>query len=1769
MLATVFSAQSQAANLPGLTVIGVAPDGTETPLNDYRWLVELDKTYHVQTSPNGTADPLTFDPNWDQLTDGIPGGETLSVSFHQSYMPVLAKGCVNMPAAAACNEIPFADPDPAAVNNYYVSVVARNGYAIGGTSFKDGDTNITVFVNQHPIPTAQITVWVFDDSSTINNFPDVPQEDAALNGKLDMGGFTIILEDAGGHYGDSAGIQSTDVFGNPLGTTYDPVTGNVNGFAPLITGPDGRITIKNLAPGKYGIQAVPPGGQGWQQITTIEGTKVIDAWVKPNEPPYFAEFGPAFPHVFMGFVKPFNNIPAAPSTTTITGTVVNQHVSRPPDTAFYNGSCFGHTTPWIALNDSTGAIGTGIYAGSADANCNFSIPNVPDGTYQLVVWDSNLDLIINFSTVIIENGACNAQVDCNLGEVPVLQWFNRQEVRVFDDINNNGIWDTDETASALEQAFINRWRDGTVYQANVSDGAGAFAFDQVFPFFNWLIAEIDFARFQATGVTVVVDDGGGPVVSVAGPAPNDDNDISFGLAIVPQNQTNPADPECNIGTAGVPGDPTTDICNEGSDYRVEHGPSLLQAWQGFAGQTNAFLWGKRHYQDINLCDDGVTSCISNADCAGTPLGICSLVDNGGISGIVFYDVTRAENNPELAGAEVWEPGIPGVTVNLYESLGVDPATGVATRGALLNTTTTDSWDDAIPTGCKWGNNGTGPFNWSPDGTTFYETDCFDGLRVWNQARPGVFDGGYAFNSICVGGIANCPTVDSANWVSPMPVADYIVEVVAPPGYEILKPEDKNVDFGDEFVPAPALLPPACVGELHTVPDFLTLFPDQAIPAPFATTQRPLCDRKLVPLSTGANAAADFFLFTEVPIAAHGVGTVLDDLQNETNPNAPTFGEKYAPPFLPIGIRDWTGRLLSLTLSDQYGRYNFLAPSTITTNSPSPSGMSPNMLSLCMNDPGDDPLNPNPNWKSQYGTFCFTLDFMPGITTYLDTPVIANAAFAGPAQFQPDCEYPDGSPRIASVDVQTNGVGGGPFIPTTTGTSKVRTRGSEQITVTSMGIVTVPNPNYCDTAVGACPADADTLNTTISRDYGFGNIAGTISLGDIPLTNISWSNSTITADVPANTPVSTIGGRQLTVTKANGQSTNTGVTVQVGLRPGSNVVAVGPGQSIQAAINAAGTNDLILVAPGLYSEMVIMWKPVQLQGWGAGSTTINAAPFPATKIADWRTLIAALDTAGSFDLVPGQVADLVSMTGMLDQEGTGIFVVANATGTSAFDYQMASTRAIGGQDNRNARIDGFTITGTGNGGGIVVNGYGDYLDISNNRITLNSGTYGGGIRVGHPLLVDTAGTGDYTDSNNDFITINNNQVFFNGGLAILGGGITMATGSDNYQITENLICGNLSQGNGGGIGHSGLSTNALIADNTIIFNESFFQGNTVYGGGIFISGAPAVAGGLTTGAGNVQILGNLIQGNSAGAGDGGGIRLSFINGLDVQNSANSDNWYSVDIMNNMIVNNVTGLAGGGISIQDAVKVNLVHNTIANNDSLATAGEAFLPGNPNESAPQPGAGLATRLHSNDLLGTGAAVGTFSLPTTFSDNIIWQNRQFYYFNDGTNAGLCPDVSAVPVVACPTGNTVVFDDVAVIGSPANFAGTANLLTPGGWTGPAGASTLFVAEYFNIGILSEAIGVPAAADEGGNFIRPDYRHLTLYNDAIPNNADPGTLYGDYHIIPGSAAHNTGSSTTPTTDIDGDDRTVSPDIGADETLLAAPATIVKGKGNKYGRYKSR
>ena len=1280
--------QSQAQALT-VTVNGVNKNGSITPITNYRWTLEEDATYHVIPGQPAT--------NW-------------AVMFHKSYMPVVAQGT----ATGASFNLTLPD----STKHYYISVLPTGlgTYSIGGAQIAPEQPSVTIYVNQNPIPTAQISIFVFEDNLPINNAPDLPAEHG-------LGGFTIVLEDAGGRYGISAGLQSQDAFGNPLGTSYNP-DGSVAmmGTGTIKTDANGMARIKNLAPGKYGISVIPPVGQAWQQTSTIEGTKIIDAWVKANEPAYFQEFGPPGPHVSIGFIRPFADATVLTGGSTITGQVVNLHLSRPPDYAFYNGAPFEHTTPWVGLN--LGVAGRGIYAQRCNPDGTFSIPNVPAGTYQLVSWDDNLDLVFAFHNVTVPGPTPPASLD--LGDVPVFQWFTRLQHYVFNDKNGNGIWDPDELPIA-DQNINLRWRDGTINQAVATASEGDAPFDEVFPFFSWQVAEVDFLRYKATGVTVVVD-AGGPI--------NPIDPWTFGGQLNPQAQPD----------------------NGGLPYRTEMGPVLLQGFQGFLGQTSVMMWGKKDYAPG---------------------------ENGGISGIVFYSTTRAEDDPRYGLPEVWEPGIPDVTVNLYNATGT----------VLLSSVLTDNWDADVPTNCPGD-----PLDPFYDGGR-----CYDGMRVWNQVRPAVFDGGYAFTESCLdptGPAVTNPTGDAdgdgvPNRIDPdllltppncsgsLPASTYVVEVVPPTGYKIVGYEDKNVDFGDNYVPSPLLVPPICVGTqyaVNPVPAQLSLFPGVDVNPLYAGNSGssvPSCDRKQVVLSSGANAAADFFLFTYVPIAGHIVGFMLDDTQNEFDPASPQFGEKYAPPWLPVGLYDWTGRFIGQTYSDQWGRYNALVPSTYTANLPQPSGMSPNMITACMND--SNPLaDPVGRHNIQYSTFCYTFQYMPGTTTYLDTPVVPVAAFAGPDQFPLDCEFQDGIPVIKAVNNADNPAwttGSGPYLSATPGT----------IYIYSMGPVQVPNPAYCNSLVTTCPAGSDTVNSTISRDYGFG-ASGTVRINGTLIPGVTWVADKLTVPVPAGV---TTG--QITVTRGDtNKSTITGVTLTVG---GTAPIVVGPGRTytnIQAAIDAAAPNRLITVAPGLYEELVIMHKPVRLQGWGAGSVKISAVKRPAEKLQDWRDKVQALVTSGAIDLLPSQevgAAAGLEPVLLFNEEGSGILVLSLNRNPNQGGFGL-----VGGQPN--ARIDGFTITGADHAGGIVVNGYAHYLQISNNRLTNNLGTFGGGIRVGHAILT-TPGQGGlvYQNAFNDHIKIHNNQITTNSGLDGAGGGISLYTGSDLYELRNNFVCGNFTLGDG--------------------------------------------------------------------------------------------------------------------------------------------------------------------------------------------------------------------------------------------------------------------------------------------------------------------------------------------------------------------------------------
>lgn len=721
-----------------------------------------------------------------------------------------------------------------------------------------------------------------------------------------------------------------------------------------------------------------------------------------------------------------------------------------------------------------------------------------------------------------------------------------------------------------------------------------------------------------------------------------------------------------------------------------------------------------------------------------------------------------------------------------------------------------------------------------------------------------------------------------------------------------------------------------------------------------------------------------------------------------------------------------------------------------------------MITVVLNHPIKSDGSIDPFYDPRYSVTPWTFDFWPGKVTYLDTPLVPVAAMTGFPANGPDVEFPDGTPVIHSV---RNNTADGPVVCSN----------GDTITITSMGSMAVPNPDFDPSIPGS--------SATVERDYGFGGTPGTVLLNGNPLSYNSWTDSTISLTI---SDINTVSTGQLMIKRGdNGKSTITGITLHISSNNCQDVIYVYPGNGtpIQDAIDMANDGNLIIVAPGVYKENVILYKQLKLQGSGAGSTIIFANPSPADRLRAWHQ----------------KVTDIYGSDPFIINEAPGILVLGN----------------VAVYPNPPELIDGFQIFGAISGGGIYVYDNTDGLTISNNRIAGNQGNFGGGVAIGSPDI----------DAINTSTVIKYNHIIRNGGVQG-GGGIAIYSGSDNYTITENLIGGNFSRFNGGGISHNGLSDNGTISKNRIIFNEVAFGGASFGdGAGIYIGGSAPVLNLLGGGSGSVTIDSNLIQGNLAGTGSGGGISARYVNGSDAQT-----NPYSLVIINNIIVNNVAGYSGGGIFLQDVVNASIINNTIANNDSTATAANAFQAGS-SVSLPQ-GAGIVSNAHSealNLLIGPG-----YSNPI-LQNNIIYNNRSF---SIDANSGILTlnyawDLevkgTATPAYLSPS-YCILTDLISPDGG--NYSGNGNMAS----------DPLFIRDYTN------NIRTAAVIDEGGNFITVRFTPLK-------------TESGDYHILMNSPAVDNGMAVTIPYDYDGDARPGNGyfDIGADESSVYT-ITATAGQG---------
>ncbi|HEY2019087.1 MAG TPA: Ig-like domain-containing protein, partial [Bryobacteraceae bacterium] len=1067
------------------------------------------------------------------------------------------------------------------------------------------------------------------------------------------------------------------------------------------------------------------------------------------------------------------NINGLKCNNTLTGRVTGEHLSRTPDERLYSSGSHD-TYYWSQCYVSFGdPDGEDFAFTKCNGDGTFTLTGLPDGDWRVTVFDQWNDLLVDGLSTPIRLSGGGSGATTNLGDIATTQWQTNLYTRTFIDDNKDGISTSDEAGIPFANVAV-RLRDGSLENLSITDFTGTANFNETFPLFSWYTVETDVTRYKNTGTHVVYDVGGptdaSPSCGTPGYPPCGTSVIGKFLAntaeivSVPtnlrvpgsvycagadctgksiQNGPSTSDPPSVCTTTSTPpAPPVTNCSTQLSSGRIDNPwTGGVEGWQGFPGQNNFLEFGKEPY------------------IAG---------ENGGIKGHVIYASTRPFDDPMMLVQTQWEPLVPHVGINLYQE-GV-ASDGVTPTLTLVDHTQTTSFDDyaqgfhkdangnTVPNMSCPGQGGSsgvipdlfyfslynqpdyldlynqehatpGVLNTSATGTPLpYNSQfkCYDGMHNWNQLQPAPYDGMYKFPSVTsidpTSGKpngTNCtictpdpvPAPDLYAGVPMLPPGKYVVEVVVPPGFELVKEEDKNILIGDNFIapvtqefgglgnifimpdqasvaasqqyPGPAynannaqnptqslgtvpsenivpgFIPEPtwpCVGEARIVPDYISLYPQSKEVAPFAGATRNLCDRKEVTLGDQMGAIAKFYIFTSTHIASKFTGGITDDYTSEFDPFSPQFGEKFAPPDLPVSVKDWAGNEISRVYADHWGSYDGMTYSTWEVNPPNPTGYSPTMMVLCMNDPGPIPgpagsMITDPAFTYGYSQFCYELPFMPGTTQYLDTPVVPTAGFAGAGYNNVDCAYPDATPAIAEVD----GDGIGPW---------VSAGGPQRITITALGDQTVPNYAYSGPAATTAPYDLK----TITRPYGFGAApAGgcsngnpnaacpNVTVGGIPLHGVNWSDSTITGTVQANVPPCTVQQQaqyqlpyqvsaaqcgQLVITAANGKQSIDAITVTIGGKPPTHVPASG---TIQGAIDAAAPGDLIIVDPtcnaatgavscqqpstggatitgkttAAHNELLLMWKPVRLQGVGAASSIINANTHPAGKLDVWR------------------------------------------------------------------------------------------------------------------------------------------------------------------------------------------------------------------------------------------------------------------------------------------------------------------------------------------------------------------------------------------------------------------------------------------------------------------------------------------------------------------------------------------------------------------------
>ncbi len=814
---------------------------------------------------------------------------------------------------------------------YMISVLAE-GFKIDGQWFTVPLADpglVTVSMQPFPLPLGTLRIQVFEDSMTNGQYDP-------NSGERGLAGFVA-------HLNDVLGEVTTDWFGNPLCTQYDANHNPIPGSGGrCVSDANGLIAIPNLGPNRYAVFVVPPNGQTWIQTTTLEGGHDWDVWLHENYTGYNAEVivgGAQVPEAIFGYVAP-KSMPASAATAHITG--------RAMGIREYVGQAGGSIPegplprPWVALTDLLNG-DVLIYAGQGNADGTFDIPNVPNGDYQIALWDAPQNYLLAIKAVTVVNGQTT-----NVGDLLLAHWFSTIGGTVFIDTNENGKRDPGEVGLPNYGVVLKSRENSLLDQGNnatVTNNQGFYSLPVTYEYGWWTVLEAYNDRFYTTGVTWQTD-----------------------------NQ------------------PTeTTVLGAGVDVAVFH----------LAGLRTRVDWGVLPYKPGT--NGGIVgTVVYNATRNELDARFAATEDyEGGIPGLTVNlyapipctldpnDATCVQNPNGLGGYRANADGslAKGPLLNTYltetferpKNCTARTSTGAPLPQAFLPPSTGDHDCIEAPVMGNQVQEGFSSVNGNYGFTTIL-ADPTTGAPIPETAMP---PGDYLVEVV----VPN--------------------DAFGRPLFQVSKEEDINVFDGDEFapqVPPPPCVGP--MHTVHVVGDSAQALFDINNPSttsgvynpnflsaggsPYEGQRKPLCNMLMVTVQNGRSIAPIFSYFTDVPLPGRLFGTVFNDLALSVDPQSLWYGEKAGIPNIPVGIYDYSGRYITTLTSDPNGVFEILLPSTSTYNCPLPAGPCPGMYRLVGNDPGQ-PGRPNPNYDPRYRTLVTNWQIWPNLTLLADAALVSAAS----------------------------------------------------------------------------------------------------------------------------------------------------------------------------------------------------------------------------------------------------------------------------------------------------------------------------------------------------------------------------------------------------------------------------------------------------------------------------------------------------------------------------------------------------------------------------------------------------------------------------------------------------------------------------------------------------------------------------------------------------------------------------------------------------------